>query len=281
MKQAIRRLLKRLFRGKRKLKFSGYADGRIDSGHVEFMSDGELQRLNDLLPWMCFTVDRSGRRFGNMAWEAKRDAPQKIPDERIELLHKLFNLADKSVLEVGCFEGVHTIALSKYAKEVYAIDSRIENVVKTIVRSNLFGFKPSVLVCDLEKNEESGRLPKVDVLHHVGVLYHLKDPVTHLSRLGEIVRDGMLLDTHYATDEMINSAYDVQGRTFRYYKYEEGGRDEVFSGMYDHAKWLSLADIRDILGEMGFTDIRVHKDEIQRNGPRVTLFAARPSLIRR
>lgn len=229
---------------------------------------------------MCFTVDLNGRRFGSMAWESKRDTPQIIPDERIELLHKLFNLADKSVLEVGCFEGIHTIALSKYAKEVYAIDSRIENVVKTLVRSHLFGHKPTVFVCDLENNAESSRLPTIDVLHHVGVLYHLKDPVTHLLRLGKIVRDGMLLDTHYATEEMLNSNYEVQGRTYSYYKYGEGGRDEVFSGMYDHAKWLLLADIRHILSEMGFTDILVHRDEIQRNGPRVTLFAARPSLMR-
>lgn len=262
------------------MKFSGYVNGKIDSGYVEHISDDELSRLNELLPWMCFTVDLKGRRFGDMAWESKRDAPQTIPDERIELLDKLFNLADKSVLEVGCFEGVHTIALSKFAKEVYAIDSRIENVVKTIVRSHLFGYKPSVFVCDLENDAESSRLPTCDVVHHVGVLYHLKDPVTHLLHLGRIARGGMLLDTHYATEDMLNSKFEVHGRAHRYYKYGEGGRDEVFSGMYDHAKWLSLSDIQLILGEMGFTDIRVHKDEIQRNGPRVTLFAAKPSLMR-
>lgn len=280
MRNILIKMLKTLFRRKRHLRFSGYVNGKIDSGHVEYMSDDELKRLNELLPWMCFTVDLNGRRFGNMAWASKRDVPQTIPDERIELLHKLFNLADKSVLEVGCFEGVHTIALSKYAKEVHAIDSRIENVVKTIVRSHLFGCRPSVFVCDLENDAESSRLPAIDVLHHVGVLYHLKDPVTHLLRLGKIVRDGMLLDTHYATEDMLNSKYEVQGRICRYSKYGEGGRDEVFSGMYDHAKWLSLPDILLILGEMGYTDIRVHKDEIQRNGPRVTLFAARPSLMR-
>lgn len=47
--------------------------------------------------------------------------------------------------------------------------------------------------------------------------------------------------------------------------------------MYDHAKWLLLDDIKKILMDIGFSDIRVYKDERQRNGPRVTFCAARPS----
>jgi len=229
---------------------------------------------------MCFTADSRGRRFGDMAWASKRDVPQRIPDERIVELDRLFGLGTKSVLEVGCFEGVHTIALAQLCPNVHAIDSRVENVVKTIVRTNFFGQKPTVTVCDLENEADFARLPNVDVLHHVGVLYHIKDPVAHLLRLGSIVRDGLLLDTHYATEDMTNAELERNGRKFRYFKYAEGGRDEVFSGMYDHAKWLLLADIRIILYDMGFTDIRIHKDEIQRNGPRVTLFAGRPLSMR-
>ncbi len=259
--------------------FKGFAEDLVNSGLVEFLSDEDLGRLNEMLPWKCFTVDSSGRRFGSSAWKGKRDIPQQIPDQRILEMDRLFRLRDRSVLEVGCFEGIHTIGIAQCGAKVYAIDSRIENVVKTLVRANMFGFAPSVCVCDLEVAEDVARLPRVDYAHHVGVLYHLKDPVTHLFTLGGIANDGMLLDTHYATTEMLNGCYTVNGKEYRYYKYGESGRGEVFSGMYDHAKWLLFDDIKEILAYVGFTDFRVVKDSPQRNGPRVTALVARPGVM--
>ena len=258
---------------------NGFDTNNIKSGQIEYLSDDDLVRLNKMLPWMCFTADDQGRRFGNTAWRGKRDTPQQIPDARILMLDALFKLADKTVLEVGCFEGIHTIALAQRAAKVYAIDSRIENVVKTIVRSNLFGHTPIVSVCDLENDADVQRLPAVDVIHHVGVLYHLKDPVTHLIQMGKLARKVIMLDTHYATYEMAKKSLEFNGVTYRYHNYKEKGRDEVFSGMYDHAKWLMLNDIKRILSDIGFSDIKIHKDEQQRNGPRVTLYAARPSVM--
>jgi tRNA (mo5U34)-methyltransferase len=264
-------------RGAEMVPFSGFVENRVNSGPVELLDDEDLARLNNMLPWKCFTADSKGRRFGNTAWKGKRDTPQVIPDRRILEMDRVFNLANHSVLEVGCFEGIHTIALAQRAATVYAIDSRIENVVKTIVRTHMFGLAPVVSVCDLELEAHAARLPVVDLVHHVGVLYHLKDPVSHLQRLGTLARRGLLLDTHYATDEMVNASYSVAGQDFRYYVYREKGRDEVFSGMYDHAKWLLLKDIQAILRASGFSEITIFQDSQQRNGPRATLFAARPS----
>lgn len=261
-------------------------ENRVDSGMIECLSDDDLHRLNEILPWKCFTVDSCGRRYGNPARVGnfvrvgKRDTPQRIPDLRIAEMDRLFNLSEQSVLEVGCFEGIHTIGLAQFSKEIYAIDSRIENVVKTIVRTHMFGFTPTVFVCDVERDDDVDRLPTVDFAHHVGVLYHLKDPVTHLFNLTAFVRNGILLDTHYATPQMVSSVYALNGKEYHYYKYREKGRADIFSGMNDHSKWLLLDDIRDILVQTGYSDIRSFKDSVQRNGPRVTLFAARPSVMR-
>ncbi len=258
---------------------NGFVENATNSGYVEHLTDSELDRLNSLLPWMCFTADQKGRRFGNLAWQGKRELAQEIPDQRIVQLDQLFGLKDKSVLEIGCFEGVHTIGLCQYARDVHAIDSRIENVVKTIVRTNMFGHKPTVSVCNIEDDVGFSALPKVDVVHHVGVLYHLQDPVRHLMALEHHINEGILLDTHYATQEMLNANYTTSSGAYDYYRFKEGGRDEVFSGMYDHAKWLTLDCIKQVLVNMGFSDVRVMKDELQRNGPRVTLFAAKPNVM--
>ena len=273
----IRRLhFLRMGKFTRSVRFDQYHEGKTPSGAIEKLSDTDLKRLNRILPWKCFTADSKGRRFGDAAWAGKRTSPQAIPDPRIVALDKIFDLRNKSVLEVGCFEGVHTLGLLQFCEQVTAIDSRIENVVKTLVRTNLFGFKPDVALANIEDPQQLEDIPCVDVIHHVGVLYHLKDPAGHLTELGSKAKQGILLDTHYATPEMASLTYRSKSDSFKYFKYVEGGRDEVFSGMYDHAKWLLLDDIKALLVRTGFTDIRVTCDEVQRNGPRATLYAAKP-----
>ncbi len=255
---------------------TGFKDNLTNSGHIEGLCDKDLQRLNELLPWQCFTADLRGRRFGNMAWKGKRDLPQAIPDRRIERLNELFDLEDKGVLEIGCFEGIHTIGLCKYSKQVYAIDSRIENVVKTLVRANMFGFHPTVTVHDADAGIKPPHLEQYQIIHHVGVLYHLVDPVRHMLSLKSDSLQGILLDTHYATEEMATREYMANnGKVYKYYHFKEGGRDEVFSGMYDHAKWLTKNSLLDLLGALGLPDIRIEADSQQRNGPRLTVYAKR------
>jgi 2-polyprenyl-3-methyl-5-hydroxy-6-metoxy-1,4-benzoquinol methylase len=253
----------------------GHDANRVATPHVDMLTDGELRELNGLLRWHCFTADSHGRRFGRRSAPGKRETPQAVPDPRIVQMDERFGLAGKSVLEVGCFEGVHTTGLVRRGATVTAIDSRMENVVKTIVRTALFGCQATVFKCDVEIESERARLPSVDLLHHVGVLYHLADPVTHLERLGALVREGIMLDTHYAEPHEAVLHYEVGGRSIAYRHYREGGRREVFSGMYDHAKWLTLDTLSDLLRRIGFSTVEIVEKRAERNGPRVMLFAAR------
>lgn len=257
--------------------FDGFTENLVHTKYVDLMSDDELRELNQLLRWNCFTADSKGRRFGRRAWPGKREKPQSVPDPRIIKLDELFRLKDKDVLEFGCFEGVHTVGLSMFTERVVAVDSRIENVVKTIVRSAFFGYSPTVFKCDLEKPNEFALLPQADVLHHVGVLYHLVDPVSHLLGLGGVVRQGIMLDTHFARPEKLRLTYVARGRTFKYRHSDEGGKSEVFSGMGNHAKWLTLDTIVSLLSEAGFSAIEHLEEHEERNGPRVLLFARRPA----
>lgn len=259
----------------KKLPARGFDQGRVSSGWVESLSDDDLERLNRLLPWQCFTADTQGRRFGSVAWQGKRETPQTIPDERILALNERIPLHGLRVLEIGCFEGVHTIGLARCGAQVTAVDSRIENVVKTLVRTGLFGCPVTSLVCDVERPDHLARLSQTDVVHHVGVLYHLLDPVTHLKALAAKTTTALLLDTHYASDGMLNAEYTVDGDTYRYHRYAEHGRDEVFSGMHDHAKWLRLDDIRQVFAATGFAKFDLLANAVQRNGPRFTALISR------
>jgi 2-polyprenyl-3-methyl-5-hydroxy-6-metoxy-1,4-benzoquinol methylase len=244
---------------------------------VERLTDEDLARLNELLPWRSFTVDQSGRPFGGIAWRGKRATPESVPDRRVALFHERFDLSDKHVLEIGCFEGIHTIALCRFAARVTAVDARVENVVKTIVRCAFFDTHPTVLVHDVEHDAEEHEFLKADVCHHVGVLYHLADPVTHLRLLGTWISRGVMLDTHYARDEDAVETYEVSGKPFRYQLYVERGRGDAFSGMGPRSKWLRLDDIAAVLERGGFQRVEIVETREERNGPRVLLFAERCS----
>ena len=250
-------------------------DGRTETRFVDHLSDADLSRLNDLLPWQCFTLDSHGRRFGKQASDNKRNLPQVIPDPRITELNRRFPLEGLSVLEVGCFEGIHTIALAGYGAKVIGIDSRIENVVKTMVRTWSFGLEATAFKCDVEQEEDFAKVPEVDITHHMGVLYHLVDPVTHLKKLLTRTRKAILLDTHYAREEEADKSYSVEGTSYRYKHFREGGREEAFAGMYDHAKWLPLDTLVSVLKAVGFSNVDVAELRDERNGARVLIFASR------
>lgn len=256
------------------LPVDGYLPATTPTPLLDALSDADLAALNTLLPWHCFTVDSRGRRFGNRAWTGKREKPQAIPDRRIVLCHERFDLADKHVLEIGCFEGVHTLGLGLFARQVTAIDSRIENVAKTLVRCHFHGQKPAVAVCDVESRDDMARLPQVDVVHHVGVLYHLVDPVSHLKMLASKVRLGMMLDTHVAPADS-TATYEVDGASYAHEVHQEGGAAEVFSGMYPSARWLTVEALVQALQTAGFADVELYQTRQERNGERVLMFARR------
>ena len=271
IKKAIRNLQQTRFQNKQALK--GYTEALNEIKYVELLSDADLVRLNRMLKWNCFTVDRQGRRFGNPASANKRDNPEIIPDRRIALLNEKFDISDKHVLEVGCLEGVHTIGLTRNAKKVTAIDARIENVVKTIVRCAFFECYPTVLKCNVEEQPLPVDLLRAELVYHVGVLYHLRNPIHHLASLSDFIGQGILLDTHYALDDQATESFEVSGRKVPYKKYSEGDYFDPFSGMYMDSKWLRLEDIVDTLNTAGFEKVDVIEDRRERNGPRVLLTA--------
>lgn len=242
---------------------------------IDHLSDSDLTRLNNLLPWQCFIVDSHGRHFGKASSPTKRNIPEIIPDRRISELNNQFPLSGLSVLEVGCFEGIHTSALAGYGANVIAIDSRIENVVKTITRTSCLGLSAKVLKCDVEVDSDFSRLPMVDITHHVGVLYHLVDPVSHLFKISSITRNAIMLDTHYSLDSDLNGSYNVNGINYGFKYFKESGRDSVFAGMYDHAKWLSLDTLICLLKSCGFIKVNISELRNERNGPRVLIYASR------
>jgi len=269
----IRKLQKKILN--RKLPLKGYVPSTMAVKYIDMLEDEDLIQLNNMLDWNCFTVDSYGRRLGMIAWGNKRNTPEIIPDRRIVMMNNRFNLSDKHVLDIGCFEGVHTIGLCGYATKVTAIDARIDHIVKTNVRCAMYGYIPTVFKYDIELIPTDTSLLQADLAHHVGVLYHLKNPVEHLLNLGRYIKKGIMLDTHYCVAGEATKSYFVNGKEYAYMHYMEHGKKEAFSGMYDHSKWLLLDDIISCLKATGFDQVEIIEKRDERNGHRVLLFAER------
>ncbi len=256
------------------LPVAGFPPG-APAGPLEELDDDELAVVNGLLPWSCFTVDGRGRRLGDRRRSGKRENPQLIPDWRVALADERFHLAGRRVLEVGCFEGVHTIALCRTGADVTAVDAHVVNVVKTVVRCNLYGVRPTVFRSDVETWGDDHGL-SFDVVFHVGVLYHLLDPVAHLARLGQVARAGLLLDTMVAMETQATESMTVGSRTVRFHRYSERtGAYSVLAGMNPESRWLLLTDVVALLHEAGFATVDVVSERDERNGRRVTLVASK------
>jgi tRNA (mo5U34)-methyltransferase len=243
----------------------------VEIKRIDCLSDADLESLNDLLPWAAFVEDLRGRRFGR---PSKRDRSQIIPDQRIVRLDRMLGLSGKRVLEVGCFEGLHTVGLAQLGALVTAVDARLENVVKTVVRCWGFDVRADVQLWDVEE-PPPGSPPACEILFHVGVLYHLVDPVRHLSYIAPLASEGILLDTHYARPSEADAEYSCEGRAYRYRRQTEGARSSPFAGTGDHAKWLLEDDIAHLMSDAGFRSVEVIERREERNGPRLLLIARR------
>lgn len=250
------------------------ADKRLDIQGINNLKDEELERLNALLPWAAFVLDRHGRSFGQAYSPKKRSDPQVIPDPRIIELDRRYGLMGKHVLEAGCFEGIHTVGLLQKGATVSAFDGRIENVVKTLVRCWAFDVNADVFFWNLEEEKPSSASIECDILHHVGVLYHLMDPVGHLATVLPHVRHAVMLDTHIAPEAEGTQA-ESDGFAYRYINFKEAGRAPPFAGLGDHAKWLGLDDLVGFLEHSGFGSVDVAERRDERNGLRVLIYAHR------
>lgn len=244
---------------------------------VSDMTDGELADLNRLLPWAAMTADPAGRIVGNAWSHTKRAAVHHLIDRRQAAFNDTFSLKGKHVLEIGCFEGIHTLGLHLLGARVTGVDSRVENILKTMARLWAYGVRHETVLWNVEHAVPTTLPAEWDVLHHVGVLYHVTNPVEHLLEVLPRTRSAVLLDTHVSNNlEAAVESYEVAGKTYNYFRQPEPvAGHSPFAGMEDHAKYLVVEEMMDLLVEQGFTDTRLVENRAERNGRRVMIWAFR------
>lgn len=252
---------------------------RFPLQRLGMMDESSRAILNTLLPWSSYNVVDK-KALGGAYLPLKRALPHRIPDKSFKEISNLIT-PDSHLLEIGCFEGHYTTTLAMHCRHVYAFDSRIENVLKTLVRTWALGMdkKISVDLLDIERNDvaayyQGQGIDSFDLIYHRGVLYHLSDPVGHLANLAPLTK-AIYLNTQYADDSQAKDVINTEYGQFYVYSYNEPVAKAFapFAGMNAQVAWLRKSDMLSLLGQLGFTSIDVTADVEERNGKRITLIA--------
>jgi len=239
---------------------------RLPKNNLAGFSNSDVGYLNTILPWSSYLVDHDGRTFGNMYNSEKRATPERLNDPRIDRLANFVeDPSSKQVIEYGCFEGNHSAQLCQAFGSVLAIDGRIENCVKTLLRCWMLGLTPTVECLNLEEAEN---LQQSDLCCHIGVLYHLSNALPHLWEVLTKTSEILLLDTQVAKPEQINENLNFNDQSFGVYRYiEKDIAFAPFAGMRANAIWLTPETIKQIADQAGFALLEEKVVE-QRNGNR-------------
>lgn len=220
------------------------------------MTPEQLDALNHAVKWTSRTEIAGGGFLGD-----PNGRLYPIPDPRIVALASRVPLEMMDVVELGCYEGAHTVALATIAKRVVAVEGRADSIACAMVRCACYGVKPDFMLFDIE---DGFPWPVVDVYVSIGVLYHMKEPLKSLYKTCDSARRAVLLDTHYTrTPNAKLDGFDVE---------RHGEPEDRKSGLHGYSLWMTLPAIVAFLREH-FDDLEILDDRLERNGPRCTIIA--------
>ena len=118
-------------------------------------------------------------------------------DHRIGWAHRLFDLENKSILELGPLEGAHTYQAQKYgAAKILAIEGNSRAFLKCLIVKELFGLERAKFLFGNFINFLETDRNRYDVIFASGVLYHMREPLRLLELIARHT-DRVLLWTHH------------------------------------------------------------------------------------
>lgn len=226
---------------------------------IEDLSDLDLTKLNGSYDWVCGTRDGRGRILGN------KSRVYEVPERRVVMVETSLGLVNKTVVEFGCLEGCHTVAIARRARYVTAIDFQDKNIEKSRLRCKLYGVSPTFIKLDVETQNP----PPADLFFHSGVLYHLQDPISHLIRISPLTKE-IFLDTHHTRKAEGRYVAAVDGKEYPFTHHVEEVHPRSGKGRF--SRWITLDTIVSTLKRF-FRKVVIVRDEDERNGALATIAA--------
>lgn len=218
-------------------------------------------------------------------------------DGRIEWFNSILpnGILNKTVLELGPFEGYQTYLLQKFhSKEIISVEANSFNFLKCLCVKEIYNLNVRYNLGDALSFMKNCK-QYFDIVWSSGILYHMHQPIDFLDQITER-GDCIYIWTHYFDDDILKLTngqekhfYPQQDRTtlflgkeYRLYarnyniinynenipQYWEGGLDEI-------TFWLTKETILEVLQMKGFKDIIIHADSMLNGLPIISLAASK------
>jgi tRNA (mo5U34)-methyltransferase len=157
-------------------------------------------------------------RMNSMKWYHKIDlgngivTPGRDYDKLWNSTRNVLNNIDyqnKSVLDIASWDGLWAFeAENRGAKQVIASDARFEGYENLLFAHGVLNSKV-IPLCNVPVQDLENRLniiglePAFDIVHHFGLLYHLRDPMLSLAQVRKVLKpDGVvILETAFIDDD--------------------------------------------------------------------------------
>ncbi len=205
-------------------------------------------------------------RIGGEDYGGTFDAPN---DHRLELFWEFFPGA-RRILELGSLEGGHTIGLAQRpgVEQVLGIEGRAANVTRARVVQDLLQVQKIEFVQANLEQIDLTQFGHFDAIFCSGLLYHLPEPWRLLEQFPKVA-NGLFLWTHCAPETAGTFAEGYRGQ-----RCNEGGPDEVLSGLSPDSFWPTLGSLCNMLTTFGYARLHLlHNHFSHQNGPAITLAA--------
>jgi hypothetical protein len=139
----------------------------------------------------------------------------------IDRLNELFPLKGKRVIEFGPFEGKQTAGLvHSNVEELTCIEARAENLLKTLIAKEVFGWHNVRLVMDDFHNVDATKYGRFDLVWAHGVYYHALSPFTFLENMISL-SDHIFLGGYVLKENAPFEIIEHKGRPYRVERYKE------------------------------------------------------------
>lgn len=202
------------------------------------------------------------------------------------------SLENKTILEVGPLEGMHTYMLNKHRPaSIDAIEANKGSFLRCLVTKEVLRVDRANFYLGDALRWLQDTKTHYDLAIASGVLYHMSDPGHFLCQISSRC-DKLFVWTHYFDDEAMppsdsrRQAFtgNVETRTFagvpiRYFErsyFNANTNDKFCGGMKDRHYWMRRDDIISLLSALGFGDICVGQEDLAHGGgPCISLFAKR------
>lgn len=219
---------------------------------------------------------------GTVSGRVSHFAADRRPHEAMQALGGDVPPARLRVLELGPLEGGHTYQFEKMGVgEIVAVEANVEAYLKCLIVKNIANLRTRFLFGDLVEylTEDTGRY---DFIFCCGVLYHMHDPLA-LIELMAAHTDRVYVWTHYHTVEsrpgLQQIAVDHHGETYLYHRtaYTHRNAETFWGGNKPTASFLSRDDIVRAFRQHGFSELRLHGEELSHpGGPCISASFRRP-----